>query len=113
MPIERPNYDLDFDVAERDYERYLATEDGRKVSRGGAATTLMKAIGGPYDGETINVPPGGTSVAMPSAFGTSCDLKGSSIYERYITDEGITVMLYVGQGEQTDDEEYTPKLILP
>ena len=113
MPIERPNYDLDFDVAERDYERYLATEDGRKVSRGGAATTLMKAIGGPYDGETINVPPGGTSVAMPSAFGTSCDLKGSSIYERYITDEGVTVMLYVGQGEGKDDDEYTPKLILP
>jgi len=113
MTIERPNYDLDYDAEDREYERYLTTEDGRKVLRGGAATTLMKAVGGPYDGETINVPPGGTSVAMPSAFGTSCDLKGSSIYKRYITDEGSTVMLYVGQGEQTDDEEYESKLILP
>ena len=60
----------------------------------------------------INVPPGGTSVAMPSAFGAG-DLHGSSIYERYITDEGVTVMLYVGQGNQTDDEEYTRELILP
>ena len=89
----------------------LPKMDARCCS-GGAATTLMKAVGGPYDGVTINVPPGGTSVAMPSAFGSG-DLRGSSIYERYITDEGVTVMLYVGQGEGKDDDEYTPKLILP
>ena len=113
MPIDRPDYDLDYDAEDRGYEQYLTTEEGRRVLRGGSTTTLMKAVGGPYDGEVINVPPGGTSVAMPSAFGTSCDLKGSSIYERYITDEGITVMLYVGQGEGKDDEEYESRLILP
>ena len=101
----------DWDQEERVYNSYLL-QHGDAVAVSGAVTTLMKAVGGPYDGMPINVPPGGTSVAMPSAFGQG-DLKGSSLYERYITDEGITVMLYVGQGEQTDDEEYTPKLILP
>ena len=101
----------DWDQEERVYNSYLLTH-GDAVAVSGAVTTLMKAVGGPYDGMPINVPPGGTSVAMPSAFGAG-DMHGSSIYERYITDEGITVMLYVGQGEQTDDEEYTPRLILP
>jgi hypothetical protein len=101
----------DWDEEERTYNHYLL-QHGDAVSVSGAVTTLMKAVGGPFDGMPINVPPGGTSVAMPSAFGAG-DMHGSSIYERYITDEGITVMLYVGQGEQTDDEEYTPKLILP
>ena len=101
----------DWDEEERVYNRYLL-QNGDSVSVRGAVTTLMKAVGGPYDGMPINVPPGGTSVAMPSAFGAG-DLHGSSIYERYITDEGVTVMLYVGQGNQTDDEEYTRELILP
>ena len=101
----------DWDEEERVYNCYLL-QNGNSVSVGGAVTTLMKAVGGPYDGMPINVPPGGTSVAMPSAFGAG-DMHGSSIYERYITDEGVTVMLYVGQGNQTDDEEYTSKLILP
>ena len=108
-PYTRP---VDWDREDREYEAYLQTDDGKKVVQGGAHTLLLQAVGGPYDGMPINVPPGGTSVAMPSAFGAG-DMHGSSIYERYITDEGITVMLYVGQGEQTDDEEYTPKLILP
>ena len=101
----------DWDQEERVYNSYLL-QHGDTVAVSGAVTTLMKAVGGPYDGMPINVPPGGTSVAMPSAFGAG-DLHGSSIYERYITDEGITVMLYVGQGEGKDDDEYTPKLILP
>ena len=101
----------DWDQEERVYNSYLLTH-GDAVAVSGAVTTLMKAVGGPYDGMPINVPPGGTSVAMPSAFGAG-DLHGSSIYERYITDEGVTVMLYVGQGEGKDDDEYTPKLILP
>ena len=101
----------DWDEEERRYSAYLL-DNSESVAVGGATTMLMKAVGGPYDGMPINVPPGGSSVAMPSAFGKG-DMHGSSLYERYITDAGDTVMLYVGQGDQVDDEAYTPKLILP
>jgi len=105
----------EWDEEERVYNSYLLGPAADGVNIGGAETTLMKAVGGPYDGMPINVPPGGTAVAMPSAFGQG-DLKGSSLYERYITDEGVTVMRYVGQGNQTDEEDEPdgrPKLILP
>ncbi len=103
--------EADWDEEDTTYNAYLLGAGAGEVQVAGSVTTLMKAVGGPYDGMPINVPPGGTSVAMPSAFGAG-DLHGSSIYERYITDEGITVMRYVGQGNQTDEED-APKLILP
>ena len=100
--------EVDWDAEEREYEKYLQTPDGKKVVQGGSTTTLLKAVGGPFDGEMINVPPGGTEVSMPSAFGQG-DLVGSSIYRRAVNlADASTYMEYVGQSVHEDppDEEY-------
>ena len=100
--------EVDWDAEEREYEAYLKTPDGKKVVQGGSTTTLFKAVGGPFDGEMINVPPGGTEVSMPSAFGQG-DLVGSSIYRRAVNlADASTYMEYVGQSVHEDppDEEY-------
>ena len=47
--------EVDWDAEEREYEKYLQTPDGKKVVQGGSTTTLLKAVGGPYDGDRKSV----------------------------------------------------------
>jgi len=88
-------------------------DDNPKAQKivGRAQIKRLPAKGGPFDGEELQVPPGGSQVILPSAFGKGANLHGVSIYER----QG-QFMVYVGQGDHTvqvEEDDDKPKLILP
>ena len=104
-PYRDMGTDAQWDAEARAYDEYLKTPEGRRVHVAGSVTSLVTAVGGPYDGMNINVPPGGDEVSLPSAFGDG-DLHGSSIYKRHVDLlTGDTTMVYVGQSAHTDDED--------
>ena len=104
-PYKDIGTDADWDQYSDEYDAYLLTPEGRRVQRGAAITSLVRAVGGPYDGYEINVPPGGDEVSLPSAFGDG-DLHGSSVYKHVVNlVTGETTMQYIGQSEHTDDED--------
>ncbi len=65
-------------------------------------TTLL-AEGGPYHGMELNLPPNGSQVVLPGAFGAG-DYHGPVIYERESRPGGDR-MVFVGQPEQPDPED--------
>lgn len=66
---------------------------------GSAKIQNLVAEGGPFDGEELTLPPGGSIVILPAAFGKTGDMQGKVIYER----RG-SKMVYVGQPDQTDED---------
>lgn len=72
---------------------YVEPEASSSVGAG--RIERIRAEGGPYDGVDLTVPPGGTAVVLPAAWGDG-DLKGKVTYER----QGDR-MVYVGQTDQT------------
>ena len=91
----------DWDAMAAADDKWEATPAGQlhmtKVSK--SRTMLIRAEGGPFDGMDLNVPPGGSEVVLPAAYGDG-DMKGKVIYHR----KG-NVMVYVGQPEQIPDDE--------
>jgi hypothetical protein len=80
------------------------------VARGRIESLL--AVGGPFDGEPLTVPPGGQEVILPAAYADP-KLSGLVRYRR----EGDR-MVYLGPPDQTDEahtdpEANTPRLVLP
>lgn len=112
-----PNYrDIDWDAlaAAEAIEREEHPDLFKVISS--PPTTLVKAIGGPFDGMELNVPPGGSEVLLPAAYGDG-DMKGKVIYRRIYTADG-SIMKYMGQPEQRLDEEdgddgVPPQLLRP
>ena len=103
-----PYRDIDYDAMAADEDAYLEAnpkQQERMLSLMRSRTTLLKAVGGPFDGMDLNVPPGGSEVALPAAYGDG-DMKGLVIYRRgYDAETQQTVMVYAGQPEQIPDEE--------
>ena len=95
---DSPYRDVDWDALERERE---LEEDIHGPNRVLASpkTSLVKAVGGPFDGMDLNVPPGGNQVLLPAAYGDG-DMRGMVIYKR---DGGV--MQYLGQPEQIPDDE--------
>ena len=62
---------------------------------------LLLAEGGPYDGEEMHCPPGGSEVVLPAQFGKTGDLVGPVIY-RLERRPGGDRMVFIGQPDQTE-----------
>jgi hypothetical protein len=62
---------------------------------------LLLAEGGPYDGEEMHCPPGGSEVVLPGHLGRTGDFHGPVIYELDRRPGGDR-MVYVGQPDQTE-----------
>jgi hypothetical protein len=88
-------------------------ESGMQII-GNVRANLLVAEGGPFDGESIDVPSNGSIVILPAAYGKTGDMQGKVIYEK----RG-NKMVYIGQPDQTDadhtdeDEDAASSLILP
>jgi hypothetical protein len=96
-----PYRDIDWDAMAEEEEKALLDpkEAARQAALPKSRTLLLKAEGGPFDGMELNVPPGGSEVVLPAAYGDG-DMKGKVIYRR----KG-NVMEYIGQPEQIPDDE--------
>ena len=98
---DSPYRDIDWDAMDAAENQALLDpkEAARQAALPRSRTTLIRAEGGPFDGMDLNVPPGGSEVVLPAAYGDG-DMKGKVIYRR----KG-NVMEYVGQPEQIPDDE--------
>lgn len=116
--VDSPYESIDWDeLARRDAE-YEATRTPKQKAEddahilGQSRINSVRAVGGPFDGMPLTVPPGATEVIMPAAYGKDPSMRGKVFYRRraLLHPAGTYVWEYAGQGDFTeqlplDDED--------
>lgn len=87
----------EYDAVDWDEQEKLHNEQGERVI-GRSRVREFVAEGGPFDGVKLGVPPGGSEIILPAAFGAG-DMRGKVIYRR----EGDR-LVYAGQGDYAEQD---------